>query len=177
MGAREGAPSHTRRASRLHTATHSTSVRLCMPGGTKTPEVTDVSFEDSRRCNAESQHFRNCISAILARCQRELLELHPGLLCAFRPGDGASDKPRADVAPCHALLRKPPAPGGMQIFVCVDGVRNITLEVESIDTIDMVNSKIQDKMCKGGEEGSLQGRLESEPVISMDRDCVTRVRG
>ncbi len=30
---------------------------------------------------------------------------------------------------------------------------------------------------KGVEEGSLQGRLESEPVSSTDRDRDTRVRG
>ena len=33
------------------------------------------------------------------------------------------------------------------------------------------------KALEGPEEGSLQGRLESEPVSSTDRDRGTRVRG
>jgi len=42
----------------------------------------------------------------------------------------------------------PPAPGGMQIFVCSwwQHVTNFTLKVESSDTIDMVKSKVQDKI-------------------------------
>jgi ubiquitin C len=41
----------------------------------------------------------------------------------------------------------PPAPGGMQIFVCSwQHVANFTLKVESSDTIDMVKSKVQDKI-------------------------------
>jgi ubiquitin len=50
-------------------------------------------------------------------------------------------------APGKPRVRKPPVPGGMQIFVCGNIIGNITLEVESRDTIDMVKSRIQDKMC------------------------------